>query len=117
MYEIFTHKNRYPDLFAVTINKSGRMSFSRSITEVLLQNGIEYVLLLWDKENLKVAIQRTSEIDGSAYHIVFNKKHNQSHVSTRAFLYYIKYDYSRTQSFLATWNQESLRIEITIGSN
>ena len=57
-YEVFARKVVRTGSPAISINTMARIGVNRSATEILRKNGVEYVLLLWDKEELKIIRRR-----------------------------------------------------------
>jgi hypothetical protein len=104
-YEIFTRKISRVGTPAVSLNTLGRMGLNKAATRVLEREAVEYVLLLWDRENHRIAIRPIKKKDGRAYHLSYGKKGNGSGFSAKTFFDYIGYDYSETRSLPAEWNE------------
>lgn len=116
MYEIFNRKVVRTGTPAISINTTARIGVNRSATEILQKNGVEYALLLWDKEESKIGIQAALKTDTRAYRIAFNKKGTGAFFSAKTFFHYILYDYSQTRSYIAEWNSVEKMLEVRLGN-
>ena len=94
----------------------GRIGVNRAATEILRKNDVEYVLLLWDKEELKIGIQLAAKSDARAYHVAYSKKNTGAFFSAKTFLDYIMHDYSQTRSLTAEWNPKEKMLEVKTGT-
>lgn len=90
----------------LTISKKyGRFAFNSSAAEIMKQNAMETVLLMWNPENLQVGIRNVMKKDSRAYLLRFAKKQYGAGFGARSFLNHIGYDYSTTRSFPCEWNE------------
>ena len=113
-YEVFTRKVVRTGAPAISINQMGRIGLNQSASEILRKNGVEYVLLLWDKDELKMAIKSASKTDARAYRPGFSKKGGGAGFSAKTFFAHIKYETSQTRSFTAKWNPNEKMFEIEL---
>lgn len=111
-YEVFTRKVARTTTPAITINTLGKISFNQSATEIIRNNKMEHVLLLWDKDRSKMAIQPTTKADTRAYHVGFAK--SGSGFSAKTFFAHIKYEASAKRVFVAQWNPKEKLLEIEL---
>ena len=116
-YEVFARKVVRTGTPAISINSLGRVGINQSATEILRKNGIEYILLLWDKDELKVGIQQGLKTDKRAYRLSFGKRGSGASFSAKTFFVHINYDFSATRSFTAEWNPKEKILEIEITSD
>ncbi len=113
-YEVFTRKVVRTGAPAISINRMGRVGLNQSATEILKKHGIEFLLLLYDKDKLKMAIKATSKTDSRAYRPSFSKKGGGASFSAKTFFAHIKYETLATQSFTAEWNSSEKMFEIEL---
>lgn len=113
-YEVFARKVVRTGTPAISINSLGRIGINQSATEILRKNAVEYVLLLWDKDELKIGIQQGLKTDKRAYCLAFSKKGSGASFSAKTFFTHIKYDFSETRSFTAEWNPKEKMLEIEL---
>ena len=79
---------------------------STAAVELLTQeHNYEYAFLFWDEEKKFIAIRPTRRKDDRAYRITYSPRGREAHLSGRSFCEIIGYDYSRSRSFLAQWNE------------
>ncbi len=111
-YEIFTRKRIQSGTPAVSFGPMGRVGLNQASTQILQANAVEFILLLWDKDNRRVAIRPITKRDKRAYKLSYTKSSAQ--FSGKSFLEYINYDFSETRSFPAEWNEDEGVFEIEI---
>lgn len=102
-FEIFTREVVRTTEPMVTITTMGRMALNKSATVILEKNVVEFVLLLWDGDENKVAIRPIGKKDRRAYKLAVGSKGNGAGFSCVTFLNHIKYDWSKTRSFSLEW--------------
>src|SRR5216684_1072843 len=99
-FEIFTRQVTRTIEPRVTITSMGRIALNRGASDILAKNRTEFVLLLWDKETRRCAIQPIVKRDSRAYKLrSYGPKGNGLGFSCVTFLNYIKYDWSDTRAF------------------
>ncbi len=113
-YEIFTRKVTRTGNPALAFNTFGRIGLNQAATRLFQKDAIEFVLLLWDTEERKLAIRPITKKDTRAYRIAYSKKGNGSGFSAKTFFDYIGLDYSSTFSVLAQWNEEEGLLEADV---
>ena len=69
---------------------------------------------MWDAESQKVAIRPIKKKDARSYRVNFSSKHAGAGIAAKAFCDHIKYNYSETRKFAATWSDAESAIEIDL---
>ena len=94
-YEIFEKKARVLGPLPITISKD-RISANSPAARVFHQRAVEFVLLLWDKDNRKLALRPLTKKDARAYKLSYgqvkNNQPNGATFSARTFLSHIGWD-------------------------
>jgi len=112
-YEVFTRKIVRTTTPAISISTLGKIALNQTATDILRKNHVEHVLLLWDGENRKIALQPADKTDTRAYHVAFGTK-SGSGFSAKTFCDHIKYDTAVIRSFAAEWNPKDKMLEISL---
>jgi len=96
----------------LTLSTTGRIALNSFSTAIFQQEKTIRVNLLWDVEQLKVGIQvnRTKGL----YSIRFAPKRNAALISCASFFNHIKYDWSKSRTFPATWDAKEKILMIDI---
>jgi hypothetical protein len=98
-YEIFERKAPRMGVPMVSFSKIGGIHFNQPSSRILQKEAIEYVLLLWDSANKKIAMKSTAnKKDQRAYLVRYNDKGNGASFSAKTFLDYCGVDYSVRKS-------------------
>ena len=113
-YEIFTRKARRTGSPTLAISKSGRIALNKAATATLEKNAVEFVLLLWDKENHKIGVRPITKKDPRAYNLKYGPKNNGAYFSSKTFFDYVGIDYSQTRAFPATWLEDESILEAVV---
>jgi hypothetical protein len=117
-YEIFTKMTRMATEPKMSIGKKlGRFQFNSSAAKILTDRTVDYVLLMWDKENRTIAVRGIGKKDPRAYSLRYAKKGNGAGFAARAFLHHIGYDLSETRSFECHWNDEQNMFEVALSAD
>jgi hypothetical protein len=103
-WEVFTRQVIRTGEPAVTIGKMGRIGFNMVATQIFQENSVNHVVLMWNKESSECAVRVASSKESGAYKLTFNQKSNGAGFSAVTFLNYIRYDWTETRAFNATWN-------------
>jgi hypothetical protein len=116
-YEIFEKKATRIGAPAITISKD-RISANSPAARIFHQQAVEFVLLLWDKTNRKLALRPLTKKDSRAYKLTYGQiKNNQPNgltFSARSFLSHIGWDYAEKKVMPAAWNEEEGIMECEI---
>ncbi|HEX3560450.1 MAG TPA: hypothetical protein VHU19_14680 [Pyrinomonadaceae bacterium] len=115
-YEIFTKKTARFGTPAVSLSKEGRIGINSPAAEYFRQNAVEYVLLLWDKEQRKIALRPITKKDSRAYSLGYDKpgKQGGAGFTAKTFFNFIGYESKETKSLPASWNEGEGMLEIEI---
>lgn len=94
-YEIFTRKVARTGTPMMSFSKLGQIVFNQSAAAILQKDSTDYILLMWDATENKMAVKHTSnKKDPRAYHIRYAEKGNGAGFSAKTFLDYIGIDCS-----------------------
>jgi hypothetical protein len=113
-YEVYEKVIRRTTSPTLTISKLGRISFNAAAAETLHKSAVEYVLLLWDKDARKVAVRSTTKKEPRAYTIRYAAKHKLAGFAAKTFLNHIQYDFSTTNQYPCTWDEQSEMYEVQL---
>jgi len=111
-YEIFTRTRSITTSPSLNIATNGRVSLNQATTALLKQNGVEFILLMWDAELHRMAMRPVVKKDSRAYGISYTK--SNSMFTAKMFLEHIGYDYSKSRSLPVTWNEGENIFEVDI---
>jgi hypothetical protein len=95
-YEVFTKKTPRMGNPVVSFSKLGQVAFNQFAARILEKRNVKFILLLWDGEAKKIALQAvpSDKKDPRAYQIRYNDKGNGASFSAKTFFDYIGVDYS-----------------------
>jgi hypothetical protein len=113
-YEIFTRTRVSTVTPSISINKQCRIGLNRATTAIFQTNAVEFVLLLWDADQSRMAFRPVVKKDSRAYGVSYAKSGGM--FTAKMFLEHIGYDYSEGRTFPATWNETENMLEIDIPS-
>jgi hypothetical protein len=114
-YEVFSRKTPRIVSPAITIHPTGRIYLNQGASAQLVKDAAKRVLLLWDRENLKLAIKPLSKKDNRAYSIAYSHKGSGSTITARGFLAWIGYSTEPgTVTLDAVWNEKEGIFEVKI---
>lgn len=114
-YEVFSRKTPRIVSPAITIHPTGRIYLNQGASAQLVKDAAKRVLLLWDRENLKLAIKPLNKKDNRAYSIAYSHKGSGSTITARGFLAWIGYSSEPgTVTLDATWNEKESIFEVKI---
>jgi hypothetical protein len=86
-YEVFERKISRMGTPAMSFSKIGTMAFNQFAARILQKASVEFLLILWDSEERKLAIKTTKDSkDSRAYHLHYNDKGNGASFSCKTFL-------------------------------
>lgn len=103
-WETYKHERNVSSEPAVTISAQGRISFNKAGVALLSDVAVKRAELLWDKAKSRIGIRPTSSVTGTLPLQIATSR-NTANVSGIQFLNYIQYDWSKTRSFAAEWDQ------------
>lgn len=105
----------------LTIGKKlGRCTLNRAAAAQLERDGVDYVLLLWDKDNRRFGIRPSNKKDPRAFAVRNSYRKDKDKSITGAafsgvtFLRWIGYDLSTTRSYPIKWNPDDSVFEVEL---
>lgn len=113
-YEIYNKKVIRRGAPSVTATRLGRIAINKTATQFLEKEAVEFVLLMWDSENRRIAMRPIGKKDARSYRLVYGQKGNGAGFSAKTFLDYIGLDYSSSRVLQATWNVEQGILEAEV---
>jgi hypothetical protein len=116
-YEVFSRKAPRIISPAISIHHSGRIYLNQGASGHLLKGAAKQVLLLWDKEHLRLAIKPLNKKDNRAYKIAYSHKGSGAGVTAKGFLEWIGYNSEPgTLTLNAEWNEREGMFEVELPS-
>ena len=112
-YELFHKKNIRVDTPAITIVPDGRIALNAAAVRILLAAGVRSVLLLWDKENCRLAIKAAEKKDKNSY-VVSIVRNSSGKLRVKAFFDHIGWEAQQRETLSTTWNQREKMFEVTL---
>jgi hypothetical protein len=113
-YEVFERVIKRVTTPMLSISSLGRLSFNTAASDMLHRMAVADVLLMWDRENRKIAIRSINKKDDRSYRMRFSRRNKAAGFAAKAFLEYIGYDYSESRSFPCVWNEDQGMFEISL---
>ena len=115
-YEVFTKKSIRVGSPMMSFSKIGQIAFNQTASRLLQKETVEYVLLLWDATDCKLALKSTqNKKDPRAYRIRYNDKGNGASFSAKTFLDYAGIDYSARKALPIDINSDlEMFVEVKI---
>lgn len=113
-YTIFENKAVRMGVPAVTITPKGRMALNATATQALHKNAVEFVLLLWDEDALRIALRHITKKDSRAYKISYGQNNSGSSFSAKSFLDHIGWKFTGKQTLAAEWNEDEGMLEAKV---
>jgi hypothetical protein len=116
MYEIFTRKTPRMGSPVMSFSKIGQIAFNQTAARLLQKEPIEYILLMWDSADKKLALKSISnKKDPRAYRVRYNEKGNGASFSAKTFLDHAGIDYSERKPMPIEINtQAEMFLEVKI---
>lgn len=115
-YTIFERKTPRIGSPVLSFSKIGQITFNQAASRILQKEPIEFVLLMWDEVERKLAIKAISnKKDPRAYKIHYNDKGNGASFSCKTFLDFIGVDYSSRKAIPIEVNPNSeIPVEVKV---
>jgi hypothetical protein len=113
-YVIYERTNARVSTPTITFATNGRIILNVASTRILHGNAVEFVLLMFDKEQQKVALRPISKKDKRAYKITYPRSLNGCSFSGKGFLDAVKIDYTKKRTFPALWNENEGLLELSL---
>src|SRR5580704_16662343 len=105
-YELFDSKSIRIGSPAITIQPDGRVALNADVGDILASLGAKYAQILWNRENLKLAIRPLSKRDARAFKLTFLKGKRGGSLSARSFLNYIQWRQEGSLTTPVHWNEK-----------
>jgi hypothetical protein len=115
-YEVFQKKTARIGSPAVTFTSKNRVMLNSFAARILHKNAVEFVLLLWDRENRKVAVRPITKKDSRSYKLSYGRNQNGCGFAAKSFMDYIGWKSDEKQSFPARWNEEEEILEFSLAT-
>lgn len=114
-FEIYSRKHTRVGTPQVSFMAQGRIAFNKAATQLLQEQAVENVLLLWDAPARRVGIRPIAKKDPRSYKINIGKRDNAAGFSAVTFLQHIGVGGEHgTQAFPISWNAEQGIFEISL---
>lgn len=119
-WEVFTKESRTRSTSPMlTIGlKLGRCALNRAAALLFEKEGVEDVLLMFDKQSLKFGLRPTTKKDARAFSVRYTKEKEKGVTGAAfagvMFLRHIGYDFSTSQSYPVKWNSDESIFEVQL---
>jgi len=113
-YEVFKRTGAKVEAPSFSIVPDGRIAINAAAARILVEAGIKFVLLLWDKANNKVALKATPKGDKNAYAVSIAPGSHSGSLRAKSFLSYIGWNAHKREMLPAIWNERERMFEITL---
>jgi hypothetical protein len=97
---------------AMSFAPAGRIVLNAAATRIISEAGIRAVLLLWDRENRKIAFKATTRADRDGFAI--SKAGSSGGLRAKSFLSHIGWIPTERQTLIAVWNQKERMFEVSL---
>jgi len=119
-WEVFTKESRTRSTNPMlTIGlKLGRCALNRAAALMFEKEGVEDVLLMFDKQSRKFGLRPTTKKDARSFSIRYTKDKVKGITGAAfagvTFLRHIGYDFSTSQSYAVKWNSDESIFEVQL---
>jgi DTW domain-containing protein YfiP len=113
-YEVFKRTGVRVESPALSIVPDGRISINAAAARLLVEAGIKWVVLLWDRANHKMAVKAAQKGDKNAYAVSLSPERYSGSLRAKAFVAHIGWSAPRRQMLPATWNEKEKMFELTL---
>jgi hypothetical protein len=114
-FEVFSSGSRRPaGAPAVSIQPSGVLRLNYESAEILKRARASRVLVLWDGERRKLAIQPVNSADPRAYRLTFNARGNMASIAAKSFARSIGWAAPRSVKMPAEWVDGMLQAKVPV---
>ena len=111
-YTPFERKPFRSESATISIAPKGQMRFSAAACRVLQGAGIQYVILLWDSANGRMAIKGVAKPASSTFAITFSAAAGS--FRAKSFLDYIRWRPTETKTLPTNWNTAEKMYEVLL---
>lgn len=112
-YEVFKRTVERVNSPALSIGLHGRIAANAAAVRILRAAGIRHVLLLWDRQNCRLAIKATKKSDKNAYAVSFAPDNHYGAIRAKSFLKHIGWGTQR-ETLPAIWNEVEKMFEVEL---
>ncbi len=112
-YELFHRTKTRVDTPTLAITPGGKIALNAAAVRILVAAGAKSVLLLWDKENRKLAMKTVHKGDKNSF-IVSLVRNTSGKISAKSFLDHIGWSALRRETMIAAWDAQEKMFEVTL---
>jgi len=116
-YEVFKRSGARVETPTLSITPDGRIVPNAAAFRILTAAGARYVLLLWDKDNYKLAIRSTQKTNKNAFAVSVGADGRSGGIRAKSFLNYIGWRAQQRQRLPAVWDEKEKMFEIELPSS
>ena len=113
-YELFKRTGVRVESPALSLVPDGRITINAAATRLLIGAGVKLVLLLWDKDNHKMAVKAAQKGDKNAYAVSLSPDKYAGSLRAKAFMAHIGWKAPRREMVMATWDEKEKMFELTL---
>jgi hypothetical protein len=113
-YELFNPKASRLGSPALTIKTDGRITLNAPAGDIFKRAGAKFVQILWDAKAFRVALRPLSKSGQSSYKLTVNSSKRGAAVSGLSFLRYVGWNFSKSMTFPAEWNEKEKVLEASL---
>jgi hypothetical protein len=112
-YELFQRTNTRVDAPTISIVPNGRIVLNAAAVRILVAGGVKFVLLLWDRENRRLAIKSVNKGDKNAFAVSI-VRNSSARLGSKSFLAHIGWNAPRRETMAASWDAQEKMFEVTL---
>ena len=116
-YEVFRRTSARVDTPTLSITPDGRMIPNAAAFRILLAAGARHVLLLWDKDNQRLAIKATQKGNKNAFAVSVGADGRSGGIRAKSFLSHIGWSAHQRERLPAVWDEKQKMFEIDLPSS
>jgi hypothetical protein len=113
-YEVFKRTGARVASPTMSLVPGGRISINAAAVRIFVEAGVGSVILLWDRDNHKVALKAASKGDKNAYAISIAPDHHSGSLRAKSFLAHIGWNAPHRQMVDAGWDEKEKMFELTL---
>jgi hypothetical protein len=111
-YETFSRTGIRVGSPTLAITPNGRISLNAAACRILASLGSKHVLLLWDKEKLKMAVKATTKAEKNTFSVSMTLHGGTTRA--KSFFDYAGWSASLRETLPATWNPTEKMFEVSL---
>jgi len=113
-YEVFKRTAVRVEAPTLSIFPDGRIALNTAATRAVVEAGVKFVVLLWDKSNNKLALKAVPKGDANAYKVSIPRTRNAGTLRAKLFFTHIRWSALRREMLAANWNDSDKMLEVTL---